>query len=143
MSTLLHTTALNTGYPTPPLLHTAALKTGYNEIIVSGELPDLSIEEGRLICLLGPNGSGKSTLLKTLSGLQPPLNGSINITGSDISQFKLAHLAPKVSLVLTDSIRNSNLTAYSLIALVRYPYSNWLGILRDADKAAIDQAIGA
>src|ERR1700761_2213587 len=120
MSTLLHTTALNTGYPTPPPLHTAALKTGYNEIIVSGELPDLSIEEGRLICLLGPNGSGKSTLLRTLAGLQPPLSGSVAIDGKTNLSSKA--LAKKISLVLTDRILGSNLDVYSLVALGRYPW---------------------
>jgi iron complex transport system ATP-binding protein len=130
-----------------PLLQTMNLVAGYSSgpkkiIPIAGPLT-VDIQAGQLICLLGPNGSGKSTLLKTLAGLQPSLEGTIKIGGSDIHKLKPAQLAQKISLVLTDSVRNSNLTAYSLIALGRYPYSNWLGILQEADKAVISRAIGA
>ena len=131
----------------PPLLQTIDLVAGYpsgrKKIIPIAGPMTLDIHAGQLICLLGPNGSGKSTLLKTLAGLQPPLKGAINITGSNIHKLNPARLAQKISLVLTDPVRNSNLNVYSLIALGRYPYSNWLGILRDADKAAIGNAITA
>jgi iron complex transport system ATP-binding protein len=103
----------------------------------------VDIYPGQLICLLGPNGSGKSTLLRTLAGLQPPLGGRITITGGDIHTLKPVQLAKKISLVLTDSVRNSNLNAWSLVALGRYPYSNWLGILSEADKVIITRAIEA
>ena len=54
-----------------------------------------------------------------------------------------AQLAQKISLVLTDSVRNTHLTVYSLVALGRYPYSNWLGLLDDTDRALIASAIEA
>jgi iron complex transport system ATP-binding protein len=130
-----------------PLLQTMDLAVGYvsgpKKILpIAGPLA-VDIHAGQLICLLGPNGSGKSTLLRTLAGLQPPLRGSIKITGADTHKLKPAQLAKKISLVLTDSVKNSNLTAYSLVALGRYPYSNWLGILSEADKAIITRAIEA
>lgn len=130
-----------------PLLQTINLAAGYisglkNPLTVTGPLT-VDIHAGQLICLLGPNGSGKSTLLRTLAGLQPPLAGTIQITGADIHTLKPGQLAQKISLVLTDSVRNSHLTAYSLVALGRYPYSNWLGVLRKEDKVVIDQAIEA
>jgi iron complex transport system ATP-binding protein len=130
-----------------PLLQTIDLVAGYHSgqkkiIPIAGPMT-LDIQAGQLICLLGPNGSGKSTLLKSLAGLQPPLEGTIKITGSNIHKLSPAQLAQKISLVLTDPVRNSNLTAYSLIALGRYPYSNWLGVLREADKAVIEKAISA
>jgi iron complex transport system ATP-binding protein len=130
-----------------PLLQTMDLAAGYisgsKKILpIAGPLA-VDIHAGQLICLLGPNGSGKSTLLRTLAGLQPPLAGSIKITGADIHKLKPAQLAKKISLVLTDSVRSSNLTAYALVALGRYPYSSWLGILNEADKTMITRAIEA
>jgi ABC-type cobalamin/Fe3+-siderophores transport system ATPase subunit len=109
---------------------------------IAGPL-SVEIYAGQLVCLLGPNGSGKSTLLRTLAGLQSPLEGMVQITGIDAGKLKPAQLAKKISLVLTDPVRFSNLTVYSLVALGRYPYSSWLGILSETDKAIIAWAIEA
>src|ERR1700744_3460361 len=127
------------------LLQTAGLQTGYRsggrKTIVPSSLPALEIRSGQRICLLGPNGSGKSTLLRPLAGLHPALNGTIRISGA--ADWTPAELARKISLVLTDRVTGNNLTVYSLIALGRYPYSNWLGVLDEADKAAVEWAIEA
>jgi iron complex transport system ATP-binding protein len=127
------------------LLHTRELVTGYHQggrrIVVSGDLPELTIGAGQLICLLGPNGSGKSTLLRTLAGLQPALGGRVEIEGR--SGLSSAELARKISLVLTDRVTGNNLDVYSLVALGRYPWSTWLGGFRDTDREAIDRAIAS
>lgn len=128
-----------------PLLHTRELQTGYHQggrkIPVSGMLPELTISAGQLICLLGPNGSGKSTLLRTLAGLQPALSGRVEIQG----QWGLSpgEVAKKISLVLTDRVSGNQLDVYSLVALGRYPWSDWLGGLGEADIAAIQRAISS
>ncbi len=124
------------------LLQTSNLTVGYGSCAVAGPL-NLGIRAGQLICLLGPNGSGKSTLLRTLSGLQPSLGGSTEIEGMSANRLSPARLAKKISLVLTDPVRDSNLTVYSLVALGRYPYSGWLGILDGKDRTIITQAIDA
>ncbi|HEY4109888.1 ABC transporter ATP-binding protein [Puia sp.] len=130
---------------TAPLLITRSLQTGYHsggkKTLVSTQLPELTVKAGRLICLLGPNGSGKSTLLKTLAGLQPALSGGVEIAGR--SGLSSAGLARQISLVLTDRVGGSNLNVWSLVALGRYPWSGWLGILTETDKAIIRQAIDA
>jgi iron complex transport system ATP-binding protein len=129
----------------PILLRTSGLQTGYHSggkrVVVSDELPELELQPGQLVCLLGPNGSGKSTLLRTLAGLQPALKGTIDVPG--IEAHKPSELARKISLVLTDRVRGSNLTVQSLIELGRYPYTGWLGVLDEADRAAVEWAIGA
>jgi len=127
------------------LLHTDELVIGYHASKkqakrVSGPLA-LELRAGQLICLLGPNGCGKSTLLRTVSGLQEPLAGLIEIQGEDLSKLKPAQVAKKLSLVLTDNIRSGNLDVYSLVSLGRYPHSGWLGILNNADKAVIEHAM--
>lgn len=125
------------------LLQARNLVIGYGTRRIAGPL-DTDIQAGQLVCLLGPNGAGKSTLLRTLTGLQHPLEGKVEVAGEfDITHASPAQLAKKISLVLTDSVRNTQMTVYALIALGRYPYSNWLGLLSDADRALIAAAIEA
>ena len=45
----------------------------------------LTIEPGRVTCLLGSNGSGKSTLIRSILGLTPPRAGRITFDGADIT----------------------------------------------------------
>src|ERR1700681_4514046 len=45
----------------------------------------LSVEPGRITCLLGSNGSGKTTLIRSILGLTPPRAGRIAFDGTDIT----------------------------------------------------------
>lgn len=45
------------------------------------------------------------------------------------------------SLVLTDTINEENMTVFDLVALGRFPYTNWIGSLSDGDKKIILTAI--
>jgi branched-chain amino acid transport system ATP-binding protein len=45
----------------------------------------LTIEPGRITCLLGSNGSGKTTLIRSILGLTPPRAGRILFNGADIT----------------------------------------------------------
>jgi branched-chain amino acid transport system ATP-binding protein len=45
----------------------------------------LTIEPGRITCLLGSNGSGKTTLIRSILGLTPPRAGRIVFDGIDIT----------------------------------------------------------
>ena len=45
----------------------------------------LTIEPGRITCLLGSNGSGKTTLIRSILGLTPPRAGRITFDGADIT----------------------------------------------------------
>ena len=44
----------------------------------------LSLDRGRILCLLGPSGSGKTTLLRLIAGLEQPDRGQIIFDGKDL-----------------------------------------------------------
>lgn len=129
--TILTTKELNVGY---------ASKVGAKLIL---ENLNLSLEKGKLTCLLGVNGAGKSTLMRSLAGIQKSLNGEVLIYGRAVSSISPKAMARQLSLVLTDRVAPGNLTAYALVSLGRFPYTGWLGTLSDKDKAVIHQAMEA
>src|SRR5262245_47964352 len=45
----------------------------------------LTVEAGRITCLLGSNGSGKTTLIRSILGLTPPRASRILFDGTDIT----------------------------------------------------------
>ncbi len=51
---------------------------------------NFTLEDGDFVGLIGHTGSGKSTLVQILSGLLPPLEGSIAVDGKDFPDMKSA-----------------------------------------------------
>ncbi len=45
----------------------------------------LTVEPGRITCLLGSNGSGKTTLIRSILGLTPPRSGRIRFNDVDLT----------------------------------------------------------
>ena len=48
---------------------------------------NLSIYEGEIVSIVGKSGSGKSTLLNLISGFMKPTEGTIEISGTDVTDF--------------------------------------------------------
>ena len=46
-----------------------------------------TLDEGKFVVILGPSGAGKSTLLNLLGGLDSPSEGTITVSGADISKL--------------------------------------------------------
>lgn len=46
---------------------------------------DLEVAAGEVIAIIGPSGCGKSTLLKTINGLEPIQDGTIEFDGATIA----------------------------------------------------------
>jgi len=46
----------------------------------------IEVEEGEIVTLIGSNGAGKSTTLRSISGLTPPRQGSIQFEGDQIGE---------------------------------------------------------
>jgi len=72
--------------------------SGYGEVqILWGT--NLTLEKGKLTCLVGGNGVGKTTLLKTVMGLIRPWDGSITFEGQDVSRLP-AYTKAELGLIL-------------------------------------------
>jgi urea transport system ATP-binding protein len=69
---MLRITNINTFYGTSHIIHGVSLE----------------IEDGELVSVLGRNGAGKTTLLRSITGVNPPKSGSIELQGSDITRLK-------------------------------------------------------
>ncbi len=52
----------------------------------------LTVEPGRITCLLGANGSGKTTLISAILGLTPPRAGRIVFDGREITGLATHHV---------------------------------------------------
>ncbi|UXP32144.1 ABC transporter ATP-binding protein [Reichenbachiella agarivorans] len=121
-------------------LSTAHLSIGYGEKIIASEV-SLALQPGQLICLLGQNGVGKSTLLRTLSGTQTPLSGEVMIGEEKLSNMDRKDLAKQIGIITTDKIGMSNMSVRELVALGRFPYTNWIGKESTEDKRKIQESI--
>jgi len=67
-------------------LDITGLRAGYDRADVIEDVA-LSVEPGRITCLLGANGSGKTTLIRAILGLTPPRAGRIVFDGHDITNL--------------------------------------------------------
>lgn len=126
------------------ILKTKDLSIGYRpkkETSVIADAITIELKQGELIGLVGANGIGKSTLLRTLSTIQQPLSGTIEINGKSLDNYTALDLAKTMSLVLTEQLMSKNLSVFELIALGRQPYTNWVGNLSDDDISIINRSI--
>jgi branched-chain amino acid transport system ATP-binding protein len=48
----------------------------------------ITVDKGEIVTLIGANGAGKSTTLRTISGLLPPQEGTIQFEGDDLTKYK-------------------------------------------------------
>lgn len=124
------------------VLETQNLAIGYQSSAVAEHIT-VSLKAGELVCLLGPNGAGKSTLMRTIAGMQPSLAGTIHLMKKPLQNFKPSELARHLSIVLTERTDVGHLSAYEVVALGRYPYTNWSGRLTEKDEEKVRWAIEA
>lgn len=126
------------------ILYTEDLTVGYGRSTLQHQVLsnlNLRVNPGQLIAVIGANGTGKSTLLKSLAGLLPVLKGRIWLKGTNVKELTNADLARKLSVVLTDHINPGYYTVGDLVAMGRYPYTDWRGRLQENDLKATLEAL--
>ena len=70
---------------------------------------NFQIEEGDYFCIVGENGSGKTTLMKTILGLLPPVEGSIEV-GQGLMKNQIGYLPQQ-----SDVQRDFPATVYEIV----------------------------
>ena len=94
------------------LLEIKDVTSGYGDVqILWGST--LSLEKGKLTCLVGGNGVGKTTLLRTVMGLIRPWSGTVMFNGKDVSKIP-AYAKAEMGLVLVPEGRQlfTDMTVY-------------------------------
>ena len=121
----------------PPPLEVHDLTVAYHTKPVLWDV-DVTIPEGRLVCIVGPNGAGKSTLLKTALGLVKPSSGYVRIFGRPASQARnaVAYVPQRESVDWDFPI-----TVREVVEMGRYAEAGWLRRISRSDRAIVDGAI--
>lgn len=127
------------------ILKCNGLSTGYgrgaSRRVVTARA-DCALVKGSLTAFLGANGTGKSTLIRTVAGLQPALEGYVEIAGHRVDSSRPATLARLVSIVTTvRATAAGGLTAWETVAMGRHPYTGLSGRLKDIDRKKIMSAM--
>jgi putative spermidine/putrescine transport system ATP-binding protein len=71
-----------------PLLQVTRIVKKFGSTVVVDNV-DLAVSKGEFITLLGPSGCGKTTILRMIAGFEYPTEGSIVVSGKEIT-----HLGP-------------------------------------------------
>ena len=115
------------------------LAVGYGAPLLQGI--NLQAERGRILALIGPNGAGKSTLLKTLAGQLAVQGGAVLLDGRGLTDYTPSARARKLALMVPHTARTELTTAFEVAAAGRYPYTGRLGILSEADRQQVRDAL--
>ena len=122
------------------LCETQELAIGYGKTPLASGIA-LGANPGQILVLVGPNGAGKSTLLKTLAGQLAPLGGTVLLDGQDLTAYTGTARAQKLALMLPHTRRTELTACFEFAAAGRIPYTGRLGILSDADRQAVQDAL--
>ncbi len=112
------------------------LSIGYDKVLINSI--STSLQQGEIALLIGKNGTGKTTLLKTLFNEVSLLNGSILIDNQELTKENFYH---HLSIVLSNSTVNSEMTVLEVLELGRFPYKKWYEKINQEEKKWIDKIL--
>lgn len=120
--------------------NTKGLSVGYHGKALLSDI-DIGIHKGEILTLIGPNGAGKSTILKNITREMQPVAGGIYIQGKNVKEFSSKEYAKTMSVVLTEKVKTDMMTCRDVVAMGRYPYTNYFGRLTKEDEQIVEESL--
>ena len=114
-----------------PLIHARDLTLGWGDVHLL-EHVSFQIERGEIFAILGPSGCGKSTLLRVLTGLDAPLDGTVEI--ADVGRPVLGVGVPAYGVTFQAGALFGSMTVGENLALA---LEAWTDLPRDAVAALV------
>jgi phospholipid/cholesterol/gamma-HCH transport system ATP-binding protein len=123
-----------TAEPTTPevLIDARDLTIGWSRDEVLVRHASFTINAGEIFGILGRSASGKSTMLRALIGLDPPLDGTIEIAGSEA--FDRGEGPPPYGVMFQGGALFGSMTVGQNVAL---PLERWTDLPDDAIQAMV------
>ncbi len=121
-------------------VQTEDLSVGYHGKVLLSDIV-LKVKRGEILVLIGPNGAGKSTIIKNIIREMHPIGGNIYIKGRKIDEFTSKEYAKTMSVVLTEKIKTEMMTCRDVVAMGRYPYTNYFGKLTAEDEEIVTESL--
>lgn len=103
---------------------------GYQDNIILNNI-NLDINKGDYVGIIGSNGVGKSTLLKLMLNEIKPLDGSVDIFGAPINEFKDWKKVGYVNQKANSFVSSFPATVQEVVAM---NLSSKIGLFRSIDK---------
>jgi branched-chain amino acid transport system ATP-binding protein len=103
------------------MLRVEGLRSGYGAIEIVRGL-DLAVAPSEVVALVGRNGAGKTTLVNTLMGFLPARQGSVQMSGRDVTR-SAPHTRSAAGLAVVPQGRRvfGSLTVEQTLSLARRP----------------------
>ena len=70
-----------------------------------------------------------------------PIGGNIYVKGRNISGYTSKEYAKTISVVLTEKIKTEMMTCRDVVAMGRYPYTNYFGKLTKEDEVIVNESL--
>ncbi|MDO5734041.1 MAG: ABC transporter ATP-binding protein [Eubacteriales bacterium] len=102
---------------------------------------DCEIREGEILTIIGPNGSGKSTILKAVTGLLPYQEGTVELYGRDLQDWKTKEISQRIAVLPQIHQAPGDFTVEELISYGRMPHQSWFKTDSKEDREIVAWAM--
>ena len=111
----------------PVAIDVKGLDVGYGDYVLLHDA-DYQVNKGDIFIIMGGSGCGKSSMLRVLTGLIPPLKGSVVINGVDIATASVAEvqkIREKSGILYQSGALLSSMTLAENIMLPMQQYTDY------------------
>ena len=116
------------------------LSVGYHKKPIIENI-EIGLEKGEILTLIGPNGAGKSTVLKSIAKQLALVAGTVYLDEQSVENMSGTELSQNMAVVLTEKLLTEMMTCEDVVATGRYPYTGRFGILSEADRQVVKEAM--